>query len=162
MESDDGAAAAHADLGVGDRGVVDGDLQEREQWVRDMRAKKHVTGTTSAYAGWVTRFVTYLLVHAPAALAEWFRQRAAELPDKRAGSKGELTRRQYVADCISKVDTRRLGSTGLLNFAHVTADTVLHWMAEFKGRDGSTAHKSAFGGSQSALVDLWKRHGQVP
>lgn len=141
--------------------AVEGGTAGRQQWVKDMKAKKHVEKTDGSYAGYITRFCSYLLATRPAALVERFRADFAALPDLKRPRKGATTRRMHVTKCVAEVDEARLDDTGMLQFAEITKDVVLEWMAEFKGKNGSAPHKSSFGSSQSALVDLWKRHGQT-
>lgn len=141
--------------------AAEGGTTDRQQWVRDMKAKKHVDKTDVSYAGYITRFFNYLLQARPAALVERFQAVFGQLPDQPRPRKGVTTRRMHVTKCVADVNEARLEETGILRFEQIDKDLVLEWMAEFKGKSGSAPHKSVFGSAQSALVDLWKRHGQT-
>jgi hypothetical protein len=82
-----------------------------------------------------------------------------EVPEK--VKRRERSRRDYVLERVAEVDKDNLEDTAVLKIDNITEDIVLQWIAGFKGRGGSTPHKSVFGSAQSALVDLYKRHGQA-
>jgi hypothetical protein len=75
--------------------------------------------------------------------------------------RGQKTRRDFVIEQIGLVDKDRLAETALFDTANISEDMVTQWLAEFKGKRGATPHKSVFGSAQSALVDVYKRHGAV-
>ncbi|MEZ0209060.1 MAG: hypothetical protein ACAH17_02710 [Candidatus Paceibacterota bacterium] len=142
-------------------GVLE-EVARRRDWVKKMKANKHVEGTDDAYAGKIADFVTFLFRTSPDALAPSFREAYEKLPPAARRKKGQQeTRRSFVYEQFSNVDKDNLAETAMLDVEKVTEDLVLQWFAAFKGRGGSTPSKSVFGVSQSALVDLFKRHGKM-
>ncbi len=129
----------------------------RRGWVRKMKANKHVEGTEDSYAGKIMSFVSFVRKHKADVLTQRFTEGYDRIPEKK--QRGVKSRRDYVAEQISLVDKDRVAETGILRIDNVTEDVVLQWLSEFKGRKGATPHKSVYGSAQSALVDLFKRHG---
>jgi hypothetical protein len=110
----------------------------------------------------VADFVAFVFRLSPDMLAATFRARYEKLPTAPRRKKGqEENRRSLVYEWISTIDKDRLAETAMLQIAKVTDDIVLQWFAGFKGKKGSTPSKSVFGIAQSALVDLFKRHGET-
>ena len=143
-------------------GVLE-EVARRRNWVKKMQANKHVEGTDDAYAGKVAKdFLAFLFRTSPDTLAPSFREAYEKLPPAARRKKGqEETRRTFVYDRIGKIDKDNLANTAMLQVERITDDIVLQWFAEFKGKKGSTPSKSVFGTGQSALVDLFKRHGKT-
>ena len=142
-------------------GAVDKPAQQRKEWVRQVKQKRHVEKTDDAYAGKIASFVKYTCEAAPDTLAEDFMAGYEEIPEDVKRRRGEQSRRDYVVERVGLVDKDNLEETALLNIGNMTEDIVLQWFAGFKGRGGSTPHTSVFGSAQSALVDLYKRHGET-
>jgi hypothetical protein len=145
----------------GGEGAADKPAQQRKEWVRQMKRKRHVEKTDNAYAGKIASFVKYAREAAPDTLAEDFVAGYEDIPEDEKRRRGEQSRRDYVVERVGLVDKDNLEETALLNIGNITEDIVLQWFAGFKGRGGSTPHKSVFGSAQSALVDLYKRHGET-
>ena len=144
-----------------DNGAV-ADEVRRRGWVKQMKANKHVQGTDGAYAGKITDFVGFLFRVKPDVLTEGFRRVYEQLPESSRRRKGqERTRRSFVFDSVLGVDKQRLEETAMLRFDRVTEDVVLQWLADFKGRGRTTPSKSVYGIAQSALGDLYRRHGMT-
>ncbi len=136
------------------------EVARRRSWVKKMKANKHVEGTDGAYAGKVSDFVTFLFRVSPDTLVLSFREAYEKLPPAARRKKGQQeNRRSFVYERIGKIDKDNLAETAILEIERITDDIVLQWFAEFKGKKGSTPSKSVFGIAQSALVDLFKRHG---
>jgi hypothetical protein len=138
-----------------------GEAAGRRNWVRDMKAKKHVEGTDDSYGGKVATFVSFLCKTNPQVLRDGFRRGYDEIVEPQKKKRGQKTRRDYVIEQIGLVDKDRLAETAILDTASITEDMVTQWLAEFKGKRGATPHKSVFGSAQSALVDLYKRHDAI-
>jgi hypothetical protein len=138
------------------------EVAQRRTWVKKMKANKHVEGTDGAYAGKVADFVAFVFRLSAEVLAPLFRALYEKLPAASRRKRGqEGNRRSLVYEWISKIDKDKLAETAMLQIAKVTDDIVLQWFAGFKGKKGSTPSKSVFGIAQSALVDLFKRHGET-
>jgi hypothetical protein len=123
-----------------------------------MQAKKHVEGTDEAYAGKIASFVAFVAANNPNVLRQGFKDGYLALPEGKV-RRSEKSRRQYVIECVGLLDRSSLEATAILLTDRVTEDIVLQWFAEFKGKKGATPSRSVFGSAQSALADLFKRHG---
>jgi hypothetical protein len=131
------------------------EAQERRDWVKETKAKKHVQGTDSAYTGKVLSFVTFAGKNFPDVLRQAFKDGF----NKVSGGKDETKkRRKFVVEYMARVQKGR-EETALLNTELVTEDVVLQWLSEFKGKKGSTPSKSVYGTAQSALGNLFRQHG---
>jgi len=135
--------------------------RERRNWVREMKANKHVAGTTDAYGGKIADFISFLHRQHPDLLVQGFKLEYEALSDSSRRKRGQqMTRRSFVAEKVLAVDKERLDAKAIVHLDRVTEDIVLMWLAGFKGRGGKTTpSKSVYGIAQSALVDLYKRHG---
>lgn len=148
-------AEAHENLGE-DAG---GGARERQQWVDQMTENKHVQGTTDAYAGKIWNFVDFLLANKPEALVESFRREYEQTSTKKVNRR--VPRRELVTKRLARVNVASLEATGMVKLDLITEDLVLQWFATHKGKNESTPSKSVFGTGQSALVELFKRHGSA-
>jgi hypothetical protein len=137
------------------------EVARRRKWVKEMKASKHVEVTDVAYAGKIVDFVSFLHQSHPNVLVEAFRGVFETLPNAARKRKNQpQNRRSFVIERLFAVDKEHLLDTAIIHTDNVTEDVVLQWFAEFKGRGNTTPSKSVFGIAQSALVDLWKRHGK--
>jgi hypothetical protein len=132
-------------------------VAKRQDWVKEMRAKKHVQGTDGAYAGKILSLIEFLRKAYPDLLRERFKTAYDALSKEKR--RGEKSRRELVVESIEQLDKNRIEATGILHMEQITEDVVLQWFAEFKGKKDTTPSRSVFGTAQSALVDLYKRHG---
>lgn len=151
-----------------DREILEPNFEEQEHqrrgWVRNMKRRKHVEGTDDSYGGKIAHFVHFLLEemrNGRDGLTNRFLEGYEAIPAAANKRKKQYTRRDYVIEQVAQIDRANLADTGVIRSEVITLDFVTQWLATFKGRNGSTPSKSVYGSAQSALVDLFKRHGAV-
>lgn len=150
MEEEDGLGA------LGGAAMVAAREKKRDEY----KSKKHESTTRDTYDGYVLRWLDYMVETKPDAIVPRVRDGLAAIPIPNPNSRRAVkARKEFVSQCIKAVRKDRLDETGMLVFDQIKEDDVVLWMTGFRGRNDSTPHTSSFGSAQSALADLWKRHG---
>ncbi len=104
-------------------------------------------------------FVEFVLLAYPVVLIEGFKASFEVLPVKTPKGTGAKNRRAFVKERLDLLDPNNLGVTALVKTELISEAIVGEWLAGFRGKNGTTPSKSVYGMAQSALVDLFKRHG---
>jgi hypothetical protein len=121
-----------------------------------------VSGTDESYLSKSMNFLEYALEACPEVLFDRFREGFCALPHLAKGKrskKGVEGRREFLKRFMSSIDVSRLAETGVIKVELITEKIVGEWLAGFKGKNDTTPSKSVYGMAQSALVDLFKKHG---
>ncbi len=121
-------------------------------------------GTDDSYLSKSMNFVEYVLEACPLVLFDRFSEGYKALSPVAKGKrskKGVIGRREYLKQFVDGIDASRLAETGVINVELITENIVGEWLAGFKGKNETTPSKSVYGMAQSALVDLFKKHGSI-